>query len=47
MAAAFKLFNFAVDLCDPEDVEGTIRRLTAFVAAGFRAPVCAKDGENA
>lgn len=31
--------------CDPSDPEATISRLIAFLAAGFRAPVPAKQGE--
>lgn len=34
-------------LCDPGDVEGTIERLTTFVAAGLRAPATANVGEKA
>ena len=32
---------FSGGLCDPSDVEGTLRRLIDFSAAGFRAPVTA------
>ena len=32
-------------LCDPSDVEGTVRHLVAFLAAGMRAPVPDESGE--
>lgn len=38
MAGTHILGLFAGDRCDPSDVEGTIRRLVAFLAAGLRAP---------
>ena len=44
MASGCKLRYLAGDKCDPSDVEGIVRRLTAFLAAGFRAP--AEDGEG-
>ena len=37
--------EFTGGLCDPGDVDGTIERLTVFVAAGLRAPI--KVGERA
>ena len=33
-------------LCDTSDVEGTLRRLVDFAAAGFRAPVHTSGGKN-
>ena len=39
MASGSQLRNLAGDAYDPTDVEATIRRLTVFLAAGFRAPV--------
>ena len=44
MASGAKLRYLAGGRCDPTDVEGIVRRLTAFLAAGFRAP--AEDGEG-
>jgi len=38
MAGAHMLTVLAGNRCDPADVEGTIRRLVAFLAAGLRAP---------
>jgi AcrR family transcriptional regulator len=39
LAGTHILPHFVGDRCDPADVEGTIRRLVAFLAAGLRAPV--------
>ena len=36
-AAGDLIDRFSQGACDPNDVEGTIRRLTAFAAAGFRS----------
>ena len=33
-------------LCDPDDVEGTIRRLVSFISAGMMAPVPDRIGET-
>tara|TARA_B100001123_G_C15228733_1_gene994243 strand:+ start:777 stop:1412 length:636 start_codon:yes stop_codon:yes gene_type:complete len=37
MADAERLGEFSGGLCDPDDTEGTIRKLVAFLAAGMRA----------
>ena len=37
---------FSQGACDPADVEGTIDRLTAFAAAGFRAPLAGTAPTN-
>lgn len=41
MAGTHILKVLAGDRCDPSDVEGTIRRLVTFLAAGLRAPLTA------
>ena len=46
MSAGQILEHFAGGRCDPTDVEGTIHRLTAFAAAGFRASVSESSGES-
>lgn len=42
LAGVHYLEVFSGGLCDPSDVEGTIRRLGAFLAAGLKAPPAAR-----
>lgn len=39
MGASHILRLFSEGQCDPSDVEGTLRRLEAYILAGFKAPV--------
>ena len=39
MAISQDIKSYTRGLCDPDDVEGLIRAMVPFVAAGFRAPV--------
>jgi hypothetical protein len=45
LGASFKLKFFSGAICNLNDVEKNIRRLTAFAAAGMRAPL-PQDGET-
>lgn len=45
MAGLHHLKVISDGLCDPSDSEATVERLISFLAAGFRSPVPAKQGE--
>ena len=44
MAISQDIKRFTRGLCDPHDVEGLIRTMVPYAAAGFRAPVAAGSG---
>jgi AcrR family transcriptional regulator len=46
LAGAHYLPFYSGGLCDPTDIEGTVERLVAFLAAGLRAPVNRRPEEN-
>ncbi len=46
LRASGLLVHLSRGQCDPDDVEGTLRRLTAFLVAGLQAPVPPDPGEQ-
>ncbi len=46
MAISQDIKRFTQGLCEPHDVEGLIRSMVPFVAAGFRAPVPVAGGAS-